>query len=207
MNVKSQADILSVVIIVIITIGLISTAYFWTVPEIQRIQDATIAERIYQLFNRNNVNSLPRKIEYIAAHGGEESFDATVKGIWTLNMTDTSIQFSFLSRALPQNISEKQVGMPWILISGKDGTGTLGKDNPLAVYTKVDRSGDRYNIGFKTKVIQLTADTKTYNITLKPVPEDVFSSVWKTIKISRGDVGPSQTNPNLIITEIKIQLL
>lgn len=210
MNVKSQADILSAVIIVIITLGLISTAYLWAAPAIQKKLDAAIAERVYKSFDRNNVNSLPRKIEYIAAHGGEESFDAVTEGIWTLNTSikcpyiNNSIQFSFVSTDLPSNISEGS-----ILISGKNEIDepTLGMDNPSAVYANVDKSGDRYDIAFKTQFIGLKAGDKTYKIVLVKDPSGSPSSVWKTIKISRDYVGPDQTDQNLIITKIKILLV
>jgi len=72
---KGQSDIISIVLIIIIAIGLVSTAYTWGIPLIQKQQDTALVVRVANFFSNDNVNSLQKKIVSVATNGGEESQD------------------------------------------------------------------------------------------------------------------------------------
>ena len=74
MRKKSQVDIISAILVITIALTLVSIAYFWGIPLIQKREASAIIERASKHFDRNNVNSLTRKIEYIARMGGEDTF-------------------------------------------------------------------------------------------------------------------------------------
>ncbi|MEM7826528.1 MAG: hypothetical protein QW451_02790, partial [Candidatus Aenigmatarchaeota archaeon] len=100
--VKSQADIVSAVIIVVLALSLTSSALLWGLPLIQKRQDSVMVTRAHNFFNKELVS----KIKSVANVGGTEKAILDVKGIWTLNVTKNTISFMFFSKA-----SDKATGV------------------------------------------------------------------------------------------------
>ncbi|MDI6798555.1 MAG: hypothetical protein QMD12_00960 [Candidatus Aenigmarchaeota archaeon] len=209
MNKKAQADIIAAVLIIIIAISLAATAYMWGIPLIQKRQDMAIVERVYSSFDKNNANSLTRKIEFIANNGGEDTFTLDVNGIWILYPADSqgesnSIYFTFRSRA-----SNLATNINWIPLSSANTnpTATVGIDDPSVVFGRADSSEGAYNITYKLWFRQLNGTDRNYLIKLLPRnPGYPNRSTAKTIRISRGEIKQDPQDPTgkLIITEIKI---
>jgi hypothetical protein len=201
---KAQADIISAIIIIIIAIGLVSSAYMWGLPMIQKKQDEALAERVSNYFNQNNENSLPSKIKFIADNGGEETFSLDVSGLWTLNTTENSISFTFFNKV--SNIGSAT----WIsLTSGAScppSTGTVGIDKPSVVCARADTLADGYDITYKIWFRQLdeSGGTRGYKISLIQHPGGPAASTGNSVRIFRGDVKTVTDVKTLIITEIKI---
>lgn len=200
---KAQADIISAIIIIIIAIGLVSAAYMWGLPLIQKRQDAALVERVSNYFNQKNENSLSSKIEYIANSGGEETFSLDVNGLWILSSTENSILFTFFSRV--SNIGSAD----WISLttgaSCPPSKGTLGIDKPSAVCARADTLADGYNITYKIWFRQLdeSGGARGYKINLVPY-SGVTTSTGKSVRIFRGNISTVTGVQTLIITEIKI---
>src|SRR3972149_1330879 len=98
---KGQSEIVSVLLIVLISAGLFAFIYFWVMPSIEKYQAEAIAKRVAAFFDQNNANSLPSKIEFIANNGGETTFTIPdVNGLWTLEVyaSGNALQFSFPSK-------------------------------------------------------------------------------------------------------------
>jgi len=158
---KAQSDIISALIIIIIAIGLVTTAYMWGLPLIQKRQDAAVAERVYNYFYQKNQNddSLSSKIEYVASNGGEDTFSLDINGIWIIKPDENSVSFTFFSRA--SNVGSSI----WIpLTSGATcppSSGTIGVDRPSVVCTKADTLFDGYNITYKVWFRQLNVSSGT----------------------------------------------
>lgn len=209
---KAQADIVSAVIIVIIALSLVSTAYMWGLPLIQKKQDTAIVERVSNAFSPDNVNSITKKIESVANRGGEETFTLDVDGLWILypydanTVENNSIQFAFSSR-----VTNVGVDKGWIpLSSGNIGIGTLGLDDSSVVFGRADSAGSFYNITYKSWFRELDeSSTKGYKINLLVDERGSDKSTGKTVRISRAKDPYSQTvgGKTLIITEIKILLV
>jgi hypothetical protein len=208
---KSQADIVSAVIIVIVALSLVGAAYMWGMPLIQKRQDTALVERAAKHFDRSNVNSLPKKIEYIYQNGGEETFTIDIDGLWSLypstdnNVENNSIQFSFVSRVT--NIAVDEGWVP-LSTSNTDPIVSIGED-PSVVFGRADSSGSMYNITFKTWFRELDkSPTEGYKIILTRDTAGPLRSTGKSVRISRGSVTPvTQSGKTLIITEIKILLV
>lgn len=212
---KSQANIISAVIVIIIAITLVSTAYMWGIPLIRKRQDTALVERAKNYFDRENSNSLVRKIEFVAAHGGEDTFTLDINGIWVLYLHDevspenNSIQFSF--SAIVSNIGVNQSWIP--LGSGFTGpVGKIGVDKAGVVFRRAYESPQGYNITYKTWFRELEeTSTKGYKINLLSwSPGGPTASTGKTIRISRGEIYTDTTTipgKTLIITEIKLLLI
>lgn len=209
MGLKAQADIISAVIIIIIAIGLTGTAYTWGIPLIQKRQHEALADRVYNSFDQNKVNSLPSKIEFVArTSGAEETFTLDVDGVWILSPSENSIQFTFLSKA-----SKVAVGQWSSLTPGATcppSNGTLGKDKSSVVCARADITHDIYNITYKIYFRTLFEETnanKGYKINLVKDPRGSLNTTSKSIRISRGDIRTETTgDKTLIITEVKILL-
>jgi hypothetical protein len=201
---KAQADIVSAIIIVIIGMGLVYSAYSIGLPLIQKRQDTALAERVSNYFSQKNENSLPSKIEYIAKNRGEETFNLDVNGLWMLNPTENSISFTFFSRA--SNIGSTE----WIpLTTGAScppSTGTVGIDKPSVVCARADTLANGYNITYKIWFRQLDeSPTSGYKINLIQHPSGSAASTGKSVRIFFDDVTTSSVGTQtLIITKIKI---
>jgi hypothetical protein len=81
---KGQSDIISAIIIIVIAIGLVGTAFTWGLPLIQKQQDTAMVERVANYFSNDNTNSIQKEIVSVATNGGEESFTEDVPGFWQL---------------------------------------------------------------------------------------------------------------------------
>jgi len=215
---KSQADIISAVIVIIIAITLVSTAYMWGLPLIRKRQDTALVERAKNYFDRENSNSLVRKMEFVAAHGGEDTFSLDIDGAWILyphpgdcidpacNLENNSIQFTF--SAIVSDIGANQGWIPM----GSGFTGPIGKvgtDRAGVVFRKADESPQGYDLTYKTWFRELEeTSTKSHKYNL--ISAGPTASTGKAIRISRGEIyTDTATVPGktLIITEIKLLLI
>jgi len=219
---KGQADIVSAVIIIVIAIGLVGTAYMWGLPLIQKRQDSALVDRTFSYFNEDNSNSLVKKIESIAKNGGEETFSVDVNGVWILypcrdagvsgclsgyNFENNSLHFSFFSR-----VSNMGTNEGWIALSSTEpcpaGAASLGSD-PYVVCVRADSVAGGFNITYRVQFRELDESAQRgFKIVLLPTLSGLTTSTSKSLRISRGnvysqDVGGGKT---LIITEVKILL-
>jgi len=202
---KGQTDIISVVIIFVISLGLVSTAYLWGIPLIEKKQDTALVDRVAKSFDRNNANSLEKKIEYIANNGGSDTFVADTNGIWYYNSSENSLQFSFTAKA-----SKIATNLGWIALSSGNINlnGTLGIDDSFIVFGRSDITpSGQYNISYKVQFRTLwdSAGVNGFRIFLNNSSPSPYI-LGKYVKISRGTVAADPQNSNLIITEIKLLL-
>ncbi|OYT42118.1 MAG: hypothetical protein B6U78_02120 [Candidatus Aenigmarchaeota archaeon ex4484_224] len=182
---KSQADIVGLVLIVLISIGLLSLAYTWGMPLIQKKQDTSKYERIFKIFDPNNPNSLERKIVYVANSESSEIFSSDYDGTWIIDPNENSISFSFVSKVT--GISPKN---EWYsLLPNKDCSnpssqeGILGSDESFIVCTKAKSLGDSFEITFKIWFINLTDPISGKKYLIHIYPESLNASVTKTLKL------------------------
>jgi len=210
--VKAQSDIISAVIIVVIAMGLAGAAYSWGLPLIQKRQDTAIVNRVLNYFDHNNVNSLPSKIEYVANHGGEETFSLDVDGIWILKPDDetsefnNSLTFTFFSKV--SNLATGQ----WVPLTAgatcPPSKGTLGVHKSSVVCARADAVATGYNITYMVlfREIDESAGTRGYKINLKNAGTLTISTN-KNIRISAGEITYRSVDQlTLIETTIKILL-
>jgi len=223
---KGQSDVVSAVIIIVIAIGLVGTAYMWGLPLIQKRQDSSLVERTFSYFNDNNANSLVKKIDFIARNGGEDTFSVDINGVWILHpcndagvsgclsdydFNNNSIDFSLFSR-----VSNIGVDQGWVSLSSTDtcpgGTAPIG-DKPYIVCARADTVPEGYNITYRVQFRENEESSsqgsqRGFKFILIPTLSGLTTSTTKSIRISRGniyskDMGNGET---LIITEMKILL-
>jgi len=214
--IKAQSDIISAVIILIIALGLMSAAYFWGLPIIQKRQDTSLVDRSYSYFNQGNTNSLPNVIEAIANSGGDKTFFVDVKGIWILNEEKNYIEFTHTSKVSRFAVSREGVTpysislTPGAQCTPQPTNGTLGLDKASVVCVQASTIGNQINITYRVWFRDLYenpySDTgKGYKIVLKQHDSGVSSSTEKSIRIFFSDTNQTKVGKKTLITkEIKI---
>lgn len=212
---KAQTEIISSIIIVIIALGLMSAAYFWGYPLIQKRQDTAVADRVYSYFDQGNTNSLPNVIENVANNGGEKTFYVETNGIWILNPTENYIQFTYLSKV---SKFATNTGYPISLTQGAQCTpnptnGTLGVDKVSVVCVQASTIADQLNITYRVWFRELyenpySSTTKGYKIKLVKDDAGLLGSTEKSVKIIFSDTKQEIVGGKTLITkEIKILLI
>jgi hypothetical protein len=207
MNFKAQADIVTAVIIIAIAIGLMSTAYMWGVPLIQKRQHEALAARVRGYFDQNKASSLPNRIEFIASAGrGEETFNIEADGGWVLNPAEDWIQFTFWSKASDISVGEDvslTPGAPCPPPGSLPNPGYRGEDKASIVCANATKVADGFDIRYRIYFRQLNErdGTRSYKIDL--VESEPLRSSTKSLRISF--IRTTQRD-NLITTEIKINL-
>lgn len=224
-NKKAISEIISMILIVLVGISLVGSAYMWATPMISKKQDTANVDRVYSYFDRDSSNSLVRKIEFIAKNGGEDSFVSDIDGIWILHnsselaASNNSLEFTTFSKVSNIAISSPQSGINWVALTPGGScppvAGIVGFDPSYVVCAKAGPFSSGYNITYRAWFRELyeSTGTKGYKINLIKYPGDKFSSTSRTVRISRESVytcvPPASECPNkmLIITEIKVLLV
>lgn len=221
---KGQSEVISSVLILVIAIGLVGTAYVWGIPLIQKRQDSAFSDRVNSYFSQGGT-SIVGKISTIAANGGADTFTSDVGGIWTLNpcvdavdsgcvqspyynFENNSLEFSFFSL-----VSEYGVGQGWITLSSTDPcpspSANVGQ-NAYVACVRSDQYGNGYNVTFKIQFRELdTSDnSQGFKIVLIPKIPNLNTSTANSIQISRGNVFSTidSSGKTLIVTEVNILL-
>lgn len=205
---KGQSDIISAVIIIIIAVGLVGTAYTWGLPLIQKQQDTALVERATNYFSNDNVNSIQKKITLVATNGNADTFTGDISGLWQLvpngvsSVNNNSLSFTFFSRVT--NIATGQ----WVSLNGVSCTvppGSVGEDS-YAVCARADTLRNGYNITYRVQFRPLLGSTG-FEIYLVQNPSGLLTSTAKVIRVSAGNsYSTTVKGQNLIITEVKVLL-
>ncbi|MCS7105940.1 MAG: hypothetical protein NZ942_01320 [Candidatus Aenigmarchaeota archaeon] len=204
---KGQADVITAVIIILLAASLTTSAFLWGMPLVQKRQEVAMVEKVASYFDRDNLNSLVKKIEYVAKNGGEETFNSEVDGIWQLYPYDyrgfpnNSLEFMFRSKVT--NIAPNLDWIPF-KTSSLISPGYLGLDEVTVVLAKAESSDNAFIIRYRIWLRNITEDGKTYQIRLVPRNPKFNTSTGRSMRISRlGEPRVDATN-KLIITEVQI---
>ncbi|MFH8086509.1 MAG: hypothetical protein QW609_01645 [Candidatus Aenigmatarchaeota archaeon] len=207
MGLKAQTDVITVVIIFLLAVALSTSAYLWGMPLIQKRQEISNLEKVASYFDRENSNSLVKKIESVARNGGEETFTSEVNGLWTLYPYDyagpqnNSIEFVFWSK---QTNIAPDIGWIPFKTSSTISPGYLGIDEASVVLAKADSSTQGFTITYRIWFRNLADEEKTYQIRLLPRDSSSTLSTGNAIRISRLEEPKFDPTNKLIITEVQI---
>lgn len=219
---KGVSTVIAAAMIVTIAIGLTSTAYIWGAPLIQKRQEASITEKVYSQFLQANQNSLPRIIEDVANNRGVRSFTVSADGIWVLNPTENSIEFTFASKtANVATGTQTPISLtPGVQCTGTSplppnspspSTGTLGPDSSSVVCVSATSQANFFAIKYKVWFRELQDNpfnpTQGFKIALEQ-DAGLLTSSGKTVKITFDDsTQETQGSKTLITKKIKILLI
>jgi len=207
-KIKAISEIISVVMIVVISIGLISAAYMYGLPLIQKSQDKSTLERTISFFDYNNPSSLPKKIEFVANTGSAEVLTLDTQGIWEVHPfnenspLNNSIIFSFFSKVTNIDTQDPISLTPGSTCSSRSGI--VGKDSFSVVCIKGSPVFDGYNITYMIFLRNLTSPSgEIYSIKIVSPTGTIMRSTGKTLRISRESIDKVE---NFIATKIKIEI-
>jgi hypothetical protein len=218
---KAVSEVISIVLIAVIGISLLGTALMWGMPLINKQQDKGRIDRITNYFDRENSNSILRKIDFVANNGGQDTISLDVDGIWTVHPWDeatpsnNSIDFQTFSLVsdIAINSTANQVG--WVALtpggSCPPRSGIVGLDPRYVVCAVAWPYQNGYNVKYRIWFRELDENTgaRGYMINVTKHASGPSSSNQKDVRIYRGDqiVCPAQLCGIMkIMTELKVQL-
>lgn len=213
---KGISTVISAALIVAIALSLTSSAYIWGKPLIEKRQEATITERVYNQFSQTNQNSLPKIIEDVANNRGTKTFTVGADGLWVLDDVQNSLEFTFTSKT--SNVATNTQN-PISLTPGVQCTpspspskGTLGQDSSSVVCVTATTIAEVFEIKYKVWFRELSdnpfSPTQRFEIDLEK-DAGLAASSGKTVKITFGESIQStpQLGQTLITKKIKILLI
>jgi len=211
---KGQSEIISVVLIILISIALISAAYTWGLPLIQKRQDTAKIERISSYFSQSFSSSLPSLIEFVARNGGEATFSLEADGLWQLypdgssTPYNNSVSFTFFSK-----VSNVAANKGWISLtpgaSCPPAPGVLGEESASVVCERADSLFNGFNITYLVffRSLSQAGSNNVYRISLDRPATGSLTSTGKALRIiNAGTDERTEGDKKLIITKINILL-
>jgi len=143
---KGQANIISILIIILIATAAIATVVPWTYNMVQKKKDLKSLDDVYNFFQ-----TLDATIRNIAQNGGEESLRLNVPGKLEVFPDSTSSEFNnsiiFMMESKVSLIAEGD----WIPLNtpNMNKTATLGIDSPSVIFGRAEKSGDKINLRYR----------------------------------------------------------
>lgn len=210
---KSQAEVISLVLVFLIAMGLLYFTFGWFYPWVERRRDEIKLERVLSNFDPSNPNSLPRKIEEVANTGGVVKFRVGERGVWNLyphnahDPLNNSLEFSFFSRIITHKIPRGE----WKSFEGKECKTTVGSisEKPFLVCLKADEQANGYLVKLRVVFRELCSVGNCVKILLsRETPLSPLSSTSKTITIrGSGTTSSVERGIVIILKEVKISLV
>lgn len=202
---KAQGDIVSAVIILLMAISLVSVAYTWGVPLIEKQQSQSMLNRLNSYFDSTREISLPKKIERVANNGGEEIFSSEINGVWTLYEDDESIEFETFSKITEVAANDEWIGKDCKADGSPPDSGILGEDSSSVICRKAVTFANAYKLFYRIWYRDLVSSStgKIFRIDIQMHPSSAASSTSNIVRVSQGQ--PS-SSPTLLTTPVRVIL-
>ncbi len=197
---KGQVQPVSVILIIVISLGAIATVLPWANTMIQKRKDSKSVDDVFNFFM-----SLDRSIREIAESGGEETISLKVPGRFTIypetvtSPSNNSIVFVFESKI--SNVAEGD----WVPLNNPNvnSTAVLSVDTPSVVFARAVDSSDNLDVYYRLWYRRLIdpVSNQGYWIVLNTTDNTVKETTTGFMRIQR--IGSRQAQ-GLTITEINI---
>ena len=219
---KAMSEILSVILVTLIGISLVGTAYMYAIPMITKRQDGSTTDRMYNYFDRGISSSIARKLESVVKNGGQDAFIYDVSGLWTLHeyteatSANDSLEFEAFSRVSTIAVSTPSNGIDWVSLtdggSCPPGRGIVGLDPAYVVCAKSTELSDGFRLRYRIWFRELddASGTRGYKINLVRDPSGDTAGTSGSVRMENSRVytcSPPQCSKTLIVTEVKILLV
>ncbi|MFB6075665.1 MAG: hypothetical protein ABEK17_00835 [Candidatus Aenigmatarchaeota archaeon] len=174
MNMKGQTQIMSAVLLTGIMVGLISVAYIWGGPMIQKQKD------IVKLNNMENfMENLNKEIRDVAKNGGTSKLNVDLPGLLRIvnngsgcnnNVDKIILEFETQGTAIEPGTE--------IVLEGEDKSVTKPMGNEAGVILeKAEKMGDKYRMSIKLFFRELVGQEDSYIINLVPSRRTQIGSI------------------------------
>ncbi|MEM4461151.1 MAG: hypothetical protein QXI09_02100 [Candidatus Aenigmatarchaeota archaeon] len=208
---KVVSEIVSVVLILALSLGLISTVLMYGYPMIAKAQDKGALERVISVFSPDIPNSISKRMEYVSKFGGSTTINLEVNGVWeAVSFDDTSemknsLSYIFLSRVT--NVNSDQYISLSLGEKCPPENGIFGINSPFVVCVKGESSQTGFSIKYTVFARNLTSEDQVYFVKLKPVDGNRIQSTSKSIRIERSNIETVyEGNKKVIIVTLEISL-
>jgi hypothetical protein len=200
---KSQVNVVSVILIILIATAAMATVLPWAYNIIQKKEDMKSIDDIYNFFQ-----TLDTTIRNIAQNGGEESLQLKVPGKLQVFPDSASSVFNnsiiFTTESKVSFIAEGG----WIPLNtpNMNTTATLGIDTPSVIFGNANKTGNKITVQYKLWYRSLN-DTSghLYKIVLNTSNSNTISTTTGFVRVQR--IGSEDvTGKPLTITKINIIL-
>jgi len=198
---KGQSQMVSALMIVLISLGILGSVFPWAFSVIQKKKDSKSVEDVYNFFQK-----LDYTIINIARNGGEESLELKVPGIINVypdsldSTLNNSIVFEFQSK-----VSNVANSTSWISLNTPNAntSATLGIDKPGVIFGKSTLGNTDIIVYYRLWYRELEDKTtgNIYKISLTTSEDKEKESTQGFFRIQR--LSSSQTG-NLIKTQVNI---
>ncbi len=158
---RAQVAPVTLIVLMTIMLSLVSAAYVWGLPLIQKREDILEMNNITNFFNLLN-----SKIDWVAKYGGTEVIRIKDKGIFTFYSYDSengnSIVFNSVSRGSTLIIGK------WIPINTENSgdIGILGNDEIGIIEMRSDPHDKGYEFSLRLRYRELHSGDRGYKIEL-----------------------------------------
>ncbi|OYT58207.1 MAG: hypothetical protein DRO96_00855 [Candidatus Aenigmatarchaeota archaeon] len=192
---KAQTEVLTTLLIFVVTLSVVTSVYFFGIPLIEKNKDIATLEK-----SEDFIKNLNTKIKKVA-NGGSDQIEFDLPGLFIFNQTDETIEIVL------KTTGTKYAEGGWISLSRSNQTsGTWGIDEPEIIEVKsVKISEKKYITTFKLSYRELKAEKNSYKISLiSSSGTSIVSGGGHTITITYGGLSKSE---DLIKTNVKINIV
>lgn len=194
---KAQSEIISAVVIVILSLSLFGSAYMWGWPRLEKTRDKDKVNRVFSdYFDPSNPNSIIGTIEEVKRDKSSKIVSGGEEGAWSVS--NTSIVFYKLYKVSPFSKDDT-----WTFITGNGaGKGDLNIDPWYAIYGKSKPKEDGYLVYYNLTTVPLSdSSDRVYRIEFSPAKNSFYS---RNIVFQYNGEVIDPSNPNNIIISIKV---
>jgi len=201
--ISGQAQVVSLIIIILLVLGAIALVYPWTYGMIQKKRDMKNLDDVYNFFN-----SLDETIRNIAKNGGEESLKLDIPGelhVYPGSVSSLNNSIIFKFTGLVSNIAEGD----WISLNtpNMNETATLGIDPPSVIFGRAKKTENEIEIQYRLWYRELDdLFGNGYKIVLNTSDNNEKTTTTGFMRIQRLDTKRITNGKTLTITEINIIL-
>ncbi len=209
-NRKAQAEVISALLIVGITVAAVSVAYLWGVPIIQKGQSTSQIREAEAL-----MTDIENAIADVVQNGGQRSIDLKLQGFFEISEDDNSIKYSIISKKAGVARTE------WVPLNddetfGVSGTNQsqnipiYGTDKDGVIMAKASQLEDSYAVDYRLAYRELDdLNNKEGHLTvISAVGNNKASEGEVKLSISREPQAvspvPSKLGGKLILTKVLI---
>lgn len=194
---KGQTQLVTAILLTGILIALVTIAYFWGIPLIEKQKDSVRVDNMESLFLE-----LDDKIQSVAKNGGKEN----IEGYEVMGT------MRFLGDGINDNITASFETSGGIIATGTDiylaGSGAenppVGSE-PGVVKVYAEKAGKKYDINMKLYYRNLTTAEDIYKIDLEAVGRRVVGEGKHSIVIEEAGSETIENKKKLHLTKVKIR--
>lgn len=153
---KGQSEALTPILLTGIMIAVVSAAYLWGMPLIQKNKDTVYLKR-----SETFMNELSNKIKFVANNGGKSTIYFNIPGTFRFFPDQDYIEIN-----LTTDGTIYSVGGTVYFVGNSDNSNIWGVDEPYTLHERTNMIGKKYMTSYVFQTIPLCEGSRCYKIDL-----------------------------------------